>query len=418
MNILLRSATIIDSNSPTIHQKKRDILIKNGVIEKIASKIEPLNRVKEVRLENLHVSLGWFDSSVGFGEPGFEERETIENGLKVASISGFTDILLNPNTNPTPDSSSNIIFLKEKSKDAVTRLYPMGNLTVKGQGKHLAELFDMKNAGAAAFYDYKSSIKDSNLLKIGLLYAQNFDGLVLSYPEEVQVKGKGTVNESEVSTMLGLKGIPALSEELQIIRDLYILEYTGGKLHIPTISTVGAVKLISEAKKKGLDVTSSVAIHNLIIDDKELENFDANFKVKPPLRSKKDCKALIKALQNGIIDFVTTDHTPIDIEQKRVEFDNAEFGTIGLESAFGILNTIFNTEEVIKLLTKGRNRFNIDNPKIKEGENANLTLFNPEGEYTFQELDIKSTSKNSLFLGKKGKGKVYGSINQEKIALN
>ena len=289
---------------------------------------------------------------------------------------------------------------------------------MNGEGKHLAELYDMKNAGAAAFYDYKSSIKNANLLKIALLYAQNFGGLVLSYPEEVQIKGKGTVNESEISTKLGLKGIPALSEELQITRDLYILEYTGGKLHIPTISTAGSVKLIAEAKKKGLDVTASVAIHNLIADDNELDSFDSNFKVKPPLRGKKDCKALLKALQSGVVDFVTADHTPIDIEQKRVEFDNAEFGTIGLESAFGALNTILDTKEAVALLTKGRSRFNIETPKIKEGELANLTLFNPDGEYTFQKSDIKSTSKNSLFIGKKGKGKVYGSINQKKIALN
>lgn len=418
MNILLRSATIIEPNSPTIHQKKRDIHIKNGVIQKIASKIDAPKDTKEIKLANLHVSLGWFDSSVSFGEPGFEERETIEHGLKVASSAGFTDIILNPNTNPTPDTSSNIVFLKEKSKGFVTTLHPLGNLTTKAEGKHLAELFDMKNAGAVAFYDYKTAITDANLLKIALLYAQNFEGLVLSYPEEVQIKGKGTVNEGEVSTKLGLKGIPTLSEELQIIRDLYILEYTGGKLHVPTVSTAGAVKLIAEAKKKGLNVTASVAIHNLILTDTELDAFDANFKVKPPLRTHKDAKALLKGLQNGTIDFVTCDHSPIAIEQKRVEFDNAAYGAIGLETAFGALNTLLTIEEVVALLTKGRKRFNIDNPTLKEGEIANLTLFNPDKEYTFKNSDIKSSSKNTLFLGKQLKGIVYGSINNKKIVLN
>ena len=418
MNILLKSATVIDSTNTALHQKKRDILIKNGVIEKIAVKIDAQKGTKEVIQKNLHVSLGWFDSSVCFGEPGFEERETITNGLKVAAKSGFTDLILNPNTKPTPDSSSNIIFLKERSKTAATRLYPLGNLTENGDGTHLAELFDMHNSGAVAFYDYKKSIVDSNLLKIALLYAQNFDGLVLSYPEEKKIRGKGIVNEGEVSTRLGLKGIPALSEELQIARDLYILEYTGGKLHIPTVSTAGSVKLIAEAKKKGLNVTASVAVHNLLLTDEELESFDSDYKVNPPLRSQKDNKALQKGLLNGTIDFVTSDHTPIDIEQKRVEFDNAEFGTIGLESAFGALNSIFNIEDTIGLLTKGRFRFGIPNPQIKEGEAACLTLFNPEVDHIFTKDAILSTSKNSLFINKQLKGQVYGVVTNKKIVLN
>ena len=418
MNILLRSATIIDANSPAIHQKKRDIHIKDGIIQKISAKIDTPKGAKEIKLDNLHVSLGWFDTSISFGEPGFEERETISNGLKVAAASGFTDILLNPNTNPTPDTSSDIIFLKERSKNAATNLYPIGNLTTTGNGEHLAELFDMHNAGAVAFYDYKNSLKNANLLKIALLYAQNFSGLVLSYPEEHQIKGKGTVHEGEVSTKLGLKGIPSLSEELQIARDLYILEYTGGKLHIPTISSAGSVKLIAEAKKKGLDVTTSVAIHNLILSDAELESFDANYKVKPPLRTQKDIKALLKGLQNGTIDFVTADHTPIDVEQKRVEFDNAAFGSIGLESAFGALHTILNTEDTVALLTKGRKRFGIKNPQLKEGEKACLTLFNPEDAYTFDLSVIKSTSKNSIFKGRPLKGSVYGIINNKEILLS
>ena len=418
MNILLRSATIIDSNSPSIHLKKRDIHIKDGVIQKIASKIDSPKGAKEIKLDNLHISLGWFDSSVSFGEPGFEERETIANGLQVAASSGFTDVVLNPNTNPTPDSSSDIIFLKERSKGHATTLHPMGNFTANGDGAHLAELYDMQNAGAVAFYDYKSSLKDANLLKIGLLYAQNFDGLVLSYPEELQIKGKGTVNEGEISTRLGLKGIPSLSEELQLVRDLYILEYAGGKLHIPTVSTSNAVKLIADAKKKGLNVTASVAIHNLMLSDNELETFDSNYKVRPPLRSQKDCKALLKGLQTGTIDFVTSDHTPIDIERKRVEFDNAEFGSIGLESAFGTLNTLFSIEETIALLTKGKERFGIESSKLKEGEIACLTLFNPDGEFTFEKSHIKSTSKNSIFLGKSLKGSVYGCINNKKTLFN
>ncbi|WP_318308320.1 dihydroorotase [Flagellimonas crocea] len=417
MNILLKSAKIVCPENKELHLKKRDILIKKGVIEKIGAAVETPPNVKVVEKENLHVSLGWFDSSVSFGEPGFEERETIANGLFTAGKSGFTDIVLNPNTHPVPDTSSDVVFLKERGQGMATKLYPLGTLTRNAEGIDLAELFDMKNAGAVAFYDFKKHIANPNLLKIALLYAQNFNGLVYSFPQDGDIKGKGVVHEGEISTKLGLKGIPALAEELQIARDLFVLEYTGGKLHIPTISSAESVKLIAEAKKKGLDVTCSVAVHNLFFSDETLESFDTHYKVSPPLRTKSDCKALIKGVKNGTIDFVTSDHIPMDIEHKRVEFDNAKNGTIGLESAFGCLNTIFDLDETVALLTKGRSRYQIEVPRLEEGSKACLTLFNPDGEYTFDTKNILSTSKNSMFVGATLKGKVYGIINNDQTTL-
>ncbi len=417
MNILLKSAKIVCPENKELHLKKRDILIKKGIIEKIAISIETPSNTKLVDLKNLHVSLGWFDSGVSFGEPGHEERETIANGLHVASKSGFTDIVLYPNTYPVPDTSSDVVFLKERSLGKPTSLYPLGTLTKNAGGVDLAELYDMKNVGAVGFYDFKKQVVNPNLLKIALLYAQNFDGLVFSHPQDIHIKGKGIVHEGEVSTRLGLKGIPALAEELQIARDLFILEYTGGKLHIPTISTAESVKLIAQAKKKGLDVSCSVAIHNLVFTDESLEDFDTNFKVSPPLRSKKDNKALIKGLKDGIIDFVTSDHIPVDVEGKRVEFDNAIDGTLGLETAFGSLNGLLGLEETIALLTKGRKRFNLNTPILKEGEKACLTLFNPDEEIHFALENILSTSKNSMFLGAQLKGKVYGVINNDKTSI-
>lgn len=415
MNILLKSVKIVNASTAEIHLKTRDILIKNGSIDTIAVKIEAPSKTKIIEKENLHVSIGWFDSGVSFGEPGYEERETIKNGLFVAAKSGFTDVVLNTNTNPTPDSSSNIVFLKNAAKDTLTNLHPLGNLTVKGNGEVLAELFDMKNSGSVGFYDYKHPIENSNLLKIALQYAQGFDTLVYSFPLDIKIAGKGMVNESPVSTKLGLKGIPALAEELQIVRDLFILEYTGGKLHIPCISSANSVKLISDAKKNGLDVSCSVAIHNLYLTDDTLEEFDTNYKLIPPLRSKNDNKALIKGLKDGVIDFVTTDHTPIEIEGKRVEFDNAQYGSIGLESAFGILNTIFDVETTIALLTKGRERYNLTTPQLKKGEKACLTLFEPSMEHEFTEDLILSSSKNSAALNHKMIGTVYGTISNGKI---
>ncbi|WP_026450078.1 dihydroorotase [Aequorivita capsosiphonis] len=421
MKVLLKSATIVDATS-SHHLKKCDILIENGKISKIASKIQPSDlptewagKVKEVSLDNLHVSQGWFDSSVSFGEPGFEERETVDNGLKTAALSGFTSVAVNANSFPVTDSKGHIKFLKSKAEGNAVNLYPIGALTVGSKGVDLAELYDMQNEGAVSFYDYKQPIANPNLLKIALQYTQNFDGLVQSFPFEKSVARNGVVNEEVNSTRLGLKGIPALSEELQIIRDLYILEYTGGKLHIPTISTKKSVELIKDAKKKGLHVTCSVSIFNLVLTDSILDEFDTNYKLMPPLRTKEDNKALLKGLKEGVIDGVTTDHNPIDIEHKKTEFEQALFGSIGLEACFGALNNLLGTEESVKALTGLKNVFKIpsDQPggqagKIEEGNIAEFTLFNPDGISKFAEDDILSTSKNAALLGIKLKGKVYG----------
>jgi len=418
MNILLKSVTIVHGNTKDLHLKKRDILIKNGIIDAIATSIEPPSKTKVIEQKNMHVSIGWFDSGVSFGEPGYEERETINNGLRTAAKSGFTDVILNTSSYPTPDSSSDIVFLKNAAKDHLTNLYPLGNLTVKGDGEALAELFDMKNAGALGFYDFKHSIANANLLKIALQYAQGFDGLVFSFPMDKNISGKGIVNEGITSTTLGLKGIPALAEELQVARDLFILEYTGGKLFIPTISTANSVKLIAEAKKKGLQVFCSVATHNLTITDKALKDFDTQFKVMPPLRTASDIKALQKGIKNGTIDLVTSDHTPLNIELKHVEFDNADYGTIGLESTFGMMNELFGIEESIELLTKGRKIFGIDSPQLQVGQPANLTLFNPDSSYDFTEDHIFSSTKNSIAIGEKMKGNVIGTIAKNQLILN
>ncbi len=417
MKLLLKSATIVDASSKH-HLKKRDVLIENGKISKIAGTIPSSEKIKEVSLKNLHISQGWFDSSVSFGEPGFEERETIQNGLKTAAYSGFTSVAVNANSFPVTDSKGHIKFLKSKAEGNAVSLYPIGALTVGSKGTDLAELYDMQNEGAISFYDYKNPIANANLLKIALQYTQNFDGLVQSFPFEKSVARNGMVNEEVNSTRLGLKGIPALSEELQIIRDLYILEYTGGKLHIPTISTKKSVELIKDAKKKGLNITCSVAIFNLILTDDVLEGFDTNYKLLPPLRTKEDTKALLKGLKDGTIDGVTSDHNPIDVEHKKTEFEHALFGSIGLEGCFGALNAVLGIEEAVRVLTGLKNTFGIPSEKIEEGNKAELTLFNPDENWEFSEKDIISTSKNTALLGMKLKGKPYGIFSNNKLELN
>ncbi|SFT01112.1 dihydroorotase [Zhouia amylolytica] len=417
MNILLKAAKIIDPSSEH-HLKAKDIFIENGVISKIEDEIAPGTETKILSIKGLHVSNGWFDTSVSFGEPGYEERETIANGLLTAAKSGFTSVAVNPNSNPVIDSNADIGFLKNKALGNAVNLYPIGALTVNSEGVDLSEVYDMKSAGAIAFGDYQKSITNANLVKIALQYVQNFDGLILSFPSEKKIAGKGVVNEEVNATKLGLKGIPALAEELNIARDLFILEYTGGKLHIPTISTAKSVQLIKEAKEKGLDVSCSVAIHNMVLTDDVLNTFDANYKVLPPLRTQSDIEALITGVKEGIIDFVTSDHNPIDVEWKKREFEHALYGTIGLESAFGALNTIFGTEKTIELLTKGKERFGLNTSKIALGEKADISLFNPEETYIFDKENIYSQSKNSAFIGQGLKGKVIGIYNNGQLITN
>lgn len=416
MNLIIRTAKIIDPTSP-FHNQIVDVKLRNGFIEKIGSGLGNSEQLQEIKRDNLHLSQGWFDSSVSFGEPGFEERETIANGLHVAATSGFTTIALQPNSYPIIDNQSQIHFIQSKASGYATALFPIGALTKASQGKDLAELFDMKNAGAVAFGDYNKNIDNPKLLAIALQYVQDFDGLVIAYSQDSDIKGTGVANEGIVSTRLGLKGIPALAEELQIARNLFLLEYTGGKVHFPTISTAKSVQLIKDAKAKGLQVTCSVAVHHLVLTDEKLEEFDTRFKVTPPLRSEKDRKALLKGVKDGTIDTITSDHNPIDIEHKKMEFDLAKNGTIGLESAFGALSTVLPPELIIEKLTSGKAIFGIENQPIIEGEKACFTLFNPEENWIFMKENMRSKSKNSAFLGMKMKGKVYGIYNQKQLVL-
>lgn len=418
MSTLLKNAVIVDSES-SFHNQKKDILIIDGKIDKIADNIKKEDNFNVIELDNLHVSCGWFDTSVSFGEPGFEERETIENGLDVAAKSGFTHVGLNANTNPIIDSKADVNFVINKALSCATNLHPIAALTQNSEGKEMAELFDLQQAGAIAFGDYNKPVENDNLLKIALLYAQNFNGLVLSFPKNNAIAGNGIVNEGENCTKLGLKGAPKLAEHLQIARDLFLLEYTGGKLHIPTISTAKSVELIKEAKKKGLNVTCSVSVHHLTLTDDELHGFDSNFKTNPPLRTKSDTKALIKAVKSGFIDIITSDHNPIDIENKKLEFSVAEDGVIGLESFYGAVNKVLTLDEIIKATVENPKKiFGIENHSIKEGNIADITLFNPEKEYTFSKEDIISSSKNSPFTGKNLKGKAYGVFANNKLILN
>lgn len=415
MNILLKAAKILDANS-SHHQTQQDIYIENGVIKEIGKGLS-YPKAKEIKYEDLHVSKGWFDSSVSFGEPGFEERETLTHGLEVAAKSGFTHIAYNTNTHPKPDSRADIAFLLEQANGSATKLHPKARITSAENAKNLAPMRELHAAGTTSFSNHKEAISNANTLKLALQYATDFEGLVESFPFNEDLGNGGVMHEGAVSTALGLSGIPSVVEEMQLKRDLGILQYAEGKLHFPTLSTAGAVQLIREAKKASLDVSCSVAIHNLFFTDEALQGFDANAKLLPPLREATDQEALKSALLEGVIDMVTSDHQPLNSELKAVELDRAHFGSIGLEHSFGCLLSMFSLENTIEILSRGKARFGIPNPSIEVGSQVDLTLFSPSGSQKVTKNALLSTSKNSLFLGQELSGRVYGIITHDKIQV-
>jgi len=416
MDILIKNATIVDSTTK-LHFLKKDILIVNGIIKSIEDVIDQTD-INIISKKNLHVSPGWFDPSVCFGEPGYEERETISNGLNTAGLSGFTRIGLNPNTNPIIDNILGVSNLINYSEKSPTKIHPISSLTINQKGKRLVELSTLNSNGAIGFGDYKKPIKDSNLLKIALKYSQIFNGIIFSYPNDINLSKKGIVNEGIISVKNGLPGIPKLSEIVQIQRDIQILKYSGGSLLIPYITTAESVDLIRNAKKQGLNIYSTASIMHLFFSENEIENFDPIFKIFPPLRSKNDSLSLREGLIDGTIDMVTSMHEPINKELKNLSFINSVDGSVGLEVVFGILGKLFPLDKVIQILTRGVNCFNIEKNPLKVGSIANITLFSPDIKWTFNQSSINSKSKNCAFIDQEMQGKVYGIINDNKILLN
>lgn len=415
MNILLKDATVVNPQS-AFHFQKIDIHIVEGTIVKIGPNIK-VKADQTYTQKDLHVSVGWFDPFVSYGEPGYEERETLENGLRTAAFSGFTAIGLQPNTFPVIDNLASVVHLKNFSSSHAAEIHPIAAFTKGQEGKLLTEFFDLKSHGAIAFGDNEKAIEDTELLKTALLYAQRFEGLICSKPHSKYIGRSGVMHEGKMSTQLGLAGIPALNEELQIQRDLAVLKYTGGKLHFPCISSKGSVELIRKAKKEKLHVSCSVALANLCYTDKMLGDFDTDYKLFPPLRGEEDCEALKKGIMDGTIDLVTTHHQPLNTELKAVEFEQAAFGSIGLEAGFGVLNTLLPLEKIIALLTKSRRLFQLEEPTIVEGVKANLTLFSPNGSGRFSSENILSSSKNCAFINHPTEGKVWGTLLGEKASL-
>ena len=399
-----------------------DILIEKGIITQLKKTIANEKNYKTIEADDLCVSVGWLDMQVNFCDPGNEHKETLENGLRAAAKGGFTAVCVMSGTNPPLHNKAQIEYVKNRAKDSLVDVFPIGTISYNQEGKDLSEMYDMQLAGAVAFSDYKKPIKDAGLILRALQYSANINSFIITHCDDKTISHDGQMNEGVTSTKLGLKGIPALAEELMIQRNLQILEYTGGKIHFPTISTKGSVELIKKAKANGLIVTAGVAAHNLLLDETELEGFDTNYKVNPPLRSKEDVTAVRKALENGIIDVVVSDHNPQDIESKDLEFDLANNGIIALQTAFNCMVTgvsKITLDKISEALAENpRQILGLENETIKENAKANLTLFTLNDKTTFTEKDNVSKSKNSPFIGKMLNGKVVGVINNGKVVLN
>jgi len=425
MKILIKSAKIIDINS-IHHNKIMDILIINGNIEKIAKSIKssPKSIANGSEIEfsakDLHISPGWFDLHANFSEPGNEQRETIESGSNAAIKGGFTGVMVMPNTTPKIDNKGMIEYIYNINKNNIVDIYPAGNLTKNQEGNEIVEIYDMKQAGCFAFTDDKHSIKRSDVLKVAMLYSKDCNALIMNYPNENCISNNGKMNEGETSTKLGLKGIPSLAEEMMVDRDISLCEYTNSRFHLSYLSTKKSAEKLKKAKNKGMNITADVCLYNLFLTDESLNDFDTRYKVMPPLRTNKDNKALIKALKDGTIDIISTDHSPQDQENKKIEFENAENGIIGLESAFGLIGKYLlphlDISQIIeKIAINPRKILDIDDATISEGKQANITLFNPKIEWEFTTNDIKSKSKNTPFFGEKLKGKALAIFNNGKF---
>ncbi len=418
MDLLLKNAHIIDPNSP-FHNKKSDILIKNGKIAEIG-KVNSKG-AKIIESKNLCVSPGWLDVHANFCDPGNEHKETLQNGIKSAAKGGFTGVILSPASNPIIDSKSGIEYIVNQTKNSVVDVYPTGHLSAKGAGKDLSEMFDMQQSGAIAFTDGKSSINNTELIKLALLYGKKFNALLVLNAEDKNLAADGYINESKVSAQLGLKTRPIIAEDVAVATNLSLLEYTEGRLHLNNISGGRAVELIKEAKKKKLNISADAAVLNLVFNDEEIMGFNSNFKVLPPLRDEQSRKALVAGIKNGTIDFITSNHEPQNIENKLCEFDHAEFGAAIIENTFSVLNTYLNKELSLesiieKISIAPRKVFGLEIPTIKVGESANITLFDPSEKVVINEKSLQSLSKNNPFIGKTLTGKVLGIINHGKLS--
>ncbi len=419
MKTLLRQVTIADPDSP--HNRSiKDILISDNLIERINTNIDSSSNV--IELNDCVVSPGWVDIFSDFCDPGFEHKETLETGAETSAAGGFTQIFTLPDTNPVVHNKAQVEYIIQKSKNLPVYIRPLGAITKFCEGKELAEMYDMQSSGAVAFTDGLNPVQSPDLFLKALQYVKAFDGVLIQMPLDKSLGKFGLMNEGITSTKLGLPGIPAIAEEIIIRRDIELLKYAQSKLHIIGVSTAKGLQLINQAKEEGLNITCSVTPYHLFFCDEDLQTYDTNLKVNPPLRSKKDMIALREAVQNGEVHCITSHHIPQDWDSKTCEFEYAKFGMIGLQTSFVTIQTVLpnlSHERITELFsTNARKIFNLTTATIKEGNIAELTIFNQHQTTTLTKENNKSKSANSPFINKSLNGKLIGIYCKGRLFLN
>ncbi len=404
-----------------------DLRIKDGVIDEIASGLHTQEDENVFDGNGAYVSGGWMDMHVHFREPGYEHKETIETGCRSAMFGGFTEVACMPNTKPAIHTRDVVEFIKNKSKNQLVEVHPIGCVTKERAGKSIAEMADMKNGGAVAFSDDGDPVYNSQVMRVALDYSSMLGVPIINHEEDLNLSRPGHMHEGEVSARLGLDGSPAIAEEVMIARDILLAGFTGGHIHVAHISTRKAVDLVRKAKAEGLNVTTEVCTHHFDLTDEEVERrkFDTYVKMHPPLRTQDDVEAMIEGLADGTIDVICTDHAPHSIEEKEVEFIYAPNGIIGLDTAWSICVErllkpgFLNLSQILeKLVQNPRNILNLDVPRLERGNKANLTLFNKDEEWIYSAGEVRSKSKNSPYIGEKLTGRAIAVYNKGLFCVN
>lgn len=420
MKLLLKSALIIDSTSKW-HLQKKDILFEDGRITQIEETISSEFADKVFQAPSLTISPSFIDLNTSIFEPGLEYREDFKSILNAAEKAGYGALCMLPNTKPVIEGKSQIEYVLSASKNSLTKLLPFGALSHNLEGKDLSEIYDMHSSGALAFTDGYHPISNEGLMERALLYVKKFKGLVYSFPQSSALASRGQINEGTNSTILGLEGISNLSEDLMVARDLFLLEHTDSRLHFMSISTAKSVEMIREAKSKGLRLSASVNVANLYYLDDSLSTYDTNYKVLPPLRTQEDRLALLEALKDGTIDAISSGHLPLHEDEKKVEFENAEFGMSTIDCAFPAAHKAtkgyLNTEELLGKFTAAYKILELKPQSIEIGAEADFTIFSTKANYVFEKNNILSKAKNNPFVSEEFEARTLGLIKGSKTNI-
>jgi dihydroorotase len=426
MKLVLKGGRLIDPVSK--RDEVVDIQLTDGRIDRLAASINVPQGYRHIDLKGKIVAPGLIDMHVHLREPGYEHKETIETGCAAAAAGGFTAVCCMPNTNPAIDDESVARYVHEKGKavcDGIVDVYPIGAATKGRQGSEIAPMAELAQAGAVGFSDDGSPIASAEIMRRVLEYSSMYGVPVIQHAEEPTLTQGGCMNEGRTATRLGMPGIPSAAEELMVARDIVLLRYTPqARYHVAHISTRGALDVVRAAKAQGLNVTCEVAPHHFTLSEEAVASFDTNTKMNPPLRTSDDIVALKEGLKDGTIDVIATDHAPHTIDEKEVEYTQAPFGIVGLETCVALCLTelvgkgvLTLTQIIEKLSSNPRKILSLPVIEIKEGEPANLTLIDPNLEWVVDKEALKSKSKNTPFHGARMKGKAVGIINNGKAAL-